>query len=66
MFKTIDLAIEVLRMFTVKANTSHYRGNLNHLRIIQEMLVQHTRKALIQGTAENSHIWPCTCTFGKY
>ena len=62
MFKTIDLTVEVLRMRTVKANASHNRGNWKHLRIIQEIPVQHTRKARIQGTTENSHIVHCTCT----
>jgi len=62
MFKTMDPTIEVLRMLTVKANTSHYRGNWKHLRIIQTMPVQRTTRARSQGTAENSQIWPCTCT----
>jgi hypothetical protein len=65
MFKTIGLTTEVLRMRTVKANTSHNRGNWNHLRIIQEIPVQHTRKARIQGTTENSQYWALHMHFGK-
>lgn len=56
MFKTIDLTIEVLRMRTVKANTSHNRSNWKHLRITQEIRVRHTGKARIQRTTENIHI----------
>jgi len=37
-------------------------GNWNNLKIIQTISEQHTRKAINQGTAENSHIGNCTHT----
>jgi hypothetical protein len=35
-------------------------GNWNNLNIIETISVQHNRKAINQGTAENGHIGNCT------
>ena len=49
-------------MWHVKCDTSNKVGDWNPLRIIQKLFEQHTRKARIQGTTENSHNGHCTHT----
>jgi len=43
-------------------NTSNNRGDWNHLKVIQKIREQHTRKTRSQGPTENSHIGHCTHT----
>jgi hypothetical protein len=45
-----------------KNDTSHNRGEWNHLSIIQTVPEEHTGKAGNQGTTANSHIGQCTHT----
>ena len=45
-----------------KSDTSNNRGKWKHLKIIQTIPGQHSRKALNQGTTKNSHIGHCTHT----
>ena len=49
-----DLTLETERMCKNKCDTSNNRGNWNHLKIIQKIPEQHSRKARNQGTTENS------------
>jgi len=56
-----DLTIEIQHMWNIKASdTSNKRGNWNHLKIIQIIPEQQTRKE--RHTTKNSHIGHCTCT----
>ena len=41
---------------TNKSDTTNYRGNWNHFKIIQKMPEQHTRQARYEETTENSNI----------
>jgi len=45
-----------------KNDTSHNRGEWNHLSIIQTVPEEHTGKARNQGTTANSHTGQCTHT----
>jgi hypothetical protein len=45
-----------------KIETRNNRGKWNHLKIIQKITEQHTRKVRNTGTTENSHIGHCTRT----
>jgi len=48
-----------------KRDTNNNRGNWNHLKIIQMIPEQHTRKARYRGTKENSHVGHGTHTLRK-
>ena len=49
-----------------KSDTKNkYKGNWNHLKIIQKTPVQHTETARNQRTTENSYIVHCTHTWER-
>jgi hypothetical protein len=45
-----------------KNDTSNYRDNWSHFKIIQKIPEQHTGKVPNQGITEDSHIGHCTHT----
>jgi hypothetical protein len=48
-----------------KSDTSNNRDNWNHLKIIQKIPEQHTRKERNQRTTDNSHTRHCADTPGS-
>jgi hypothetical protein len=61
-----DLAKEIQNMWDVKTNvTSNESGKWNHLKIMQKTSEQHNRKALHQGTTENSQAVYCKQASGS-
>jgi len=59
-YKDLKIEISVHVECKNEGDTSNNRGYWDYFKVIQKIREQHTRKALSQGTTENSHIGHCT------